>query len=97
MADNLKRRYNVTALQRGLRLLQLFGELARGPDREVGFRALTAAGKLGSSFPGEPRRRWLFESQRDGVYHLGIAGFAIVQAALVQLDVRRMSLCIFRS
>ena len=30
MADNLKRRYNVTALQRGLRLLQLFGELARG-------------------------------------------------------------------
>jgi hypothetical protein len=37
-------------------------------------------------------RRWLFESKRDGVYHLGIACFAIGLAALGQLDVRRVSL-----
>ena len=87
-----KRSYNITALQRGLRLLQLFSESARG---------LTAKQVAGlSRLPVSTVHRFLANLEGtgflnctgDGVYHLGIACFAIGQAALGQLDIRRLSL-----
>src|SRR3984885_16256087 len=92
MADHPKRSYNITALQRGLRLLQLFSESAHG------LTAKQVAGR--SRLPVSTVHRFLANLGRaaflncggDSVYHLGIACFAIGQAALGQLDIRRVSL-----
>jgi DNA-binding IclR family transcriptional regulator len=92
MADHPKRSYNITALQRGLRLLQLFSESPRGlTAKQVADR---------SRLPVSTVHRFLANLQSaaflncggDGVYQLGIACFAIGQAALGQLDIRRVSL-----
>jgi len=92
MADTAKRSYTITALQRGLRLLQLFSESARG---------LTAKQvAVSSRLPASTVHRFLVNLEGagflncsgDGVYHLGIACFSIGQAALGQLDIRRLSL-----
>jgi DNA-binding IclR family transcriptional regulator len=92
MADTPKRSYNITALQRGLRLLQLFSESPHG------LTAKQVAGR--SRLPVSTVHRFLVNLEGagflncsgDGVYHLGIACFAIGQAALGQLDIRRVSL-----
>src|SRR5271169_7144156 len=92
MAANPKRSYNITALQRGLRLLQLFSESPHG------LTAKQVAGR--SRLPVSTVHRFLANLETsgflncsgDGVYHLGIACFAIGQAALGQLDIRRVSL-----
>jgi DNA-binding IclR family transcriptional regulator len=87
-----KRTYDITALQRGLRLLHLFSEHARG---------LTAKQVAGlSRLPVSTVHRFLanlvtsgfLSCDGDGSYHLGIACFAIGQAAVGQLDIRRLSL-----
>src|ERR1017187_10376557 len=92
MAEVSKPSYNITALQRGLRLLQLFSESSRG---------LTAKQVASlSRLPVSTVHRFLVNLERagflncggDGVYHLGITCFAIGQAALGQLDIRRLSL-----
>src|SRR5580698_1668915 len=92
MADVPGRSYNITALQRGLHLLHLFSESPRG---------LTAKQVASvSHLPVSTVHRFLVNLHRagflncggDGVYHLGIACFAIGQAALGQLDIRRISL-----
>lgn len=92
MSDRPKRTYNITALQRGLRLLQLFSQSPRG---------LTAKQVAGlSRLPVSTVHRFLINLEMagflncngDGIYHLGIACFAIGQSALGQLDVRRLSL-----
>jgi DNA-binding IclR family transcriptional regulator len=87
-----KRSYNITALQRGLHLLQLFSRSERG---------LTAkqVTKL-SGLPFSTVHRFLVNLESsgylnctgEGVYHLGVACFAVGQAALGQLDIRRLSL-----
>ena len=87
-----KRSYNITALQRGLRLLQLFSQSERG---------LTAkqVTKL-SGLPFSTVHRFLvnldsagyLDCNSEGVYHLGVACFEVGQAALGQLDIRRLSL-----
>ena len=92
MADTPRRSYNITALQRGLRLLQLFSESPHG------LTAKQVAGR--SRLPVSTVHRFLvnlagagfLNCSGDGVYHLGIACFAIGQAALSQLDIRRVSL-----
>src|SRR5271157_5460767 len=92
MADTPKRSYNITALQRGLRLLQIFSEAPHG------LTAKQVAGR--SRLPVSTVHRFLanlegagfLNCSGDGVYHLGIACFAIGQAALGQLDIRRLSL-----
>jgi DNA-binding IclR family transcriptional regulator len=92
MADTAKRSYNITALQRGLRLLRLFSE------SPLGLTAKQVAGR--SRLPVSTVHRFLANLEGanflncggDGVYHLGIACFAIGQAALGQLDIRRVSL-----
>src|ERR1700691_1759951 len=92
MKGTPKRSYDITALQRGLRLLQLFSESAHG---------LTAKHvAVCSRLPVSTVHRFLVNLETagflncgaDGVYHLGIACFAIGQAALAQLDIRRVSL-----
>jgi DNA-binding IclR family transcriptional regulator len=87
-----KRTYDITSLQRGLRLLHLFSESPRG---------LTAKQVAGlSRLPVSTVHRFLanlvtagfLSCDGDGTYHLGIACFAIGQAAVGQLDIRRLSL-----
>jgi IclR family transcriptional regulator, KDG regulon repressor len=91
MPDTPKRTYNITALQRGLRLLQMFGEAPNG------FTAKQVAER--SRLPVSTVHRFLANLESSGflncsgnVYHLGTACFAIGQAALAQLDIRRVSL-----
>jgi DNA-binding IclR family transcriptional regulator len=92
MAETSKRSYNITALQRGLRLLQLFSESPHG------LTATQIASR--SRLPVSTVHRFLanlvsagfLNCGSDGVYHLGVACFAIGQAALGQLDIRRVSL-----
>ena len=86
-----KRTYNITSLQRGLRLLDLFASTERG---------LTASqiAKL-SGLPVSTVHRFLVNLESadflncsdTGSYHLGVACFSIGQAALSQLDIRRLS------
>lgn len=92
MTAGPKRTYDITALQRGLRLLHLFSESPRG---------LTAKQVAGlSRLPVSTVHRFLsnlvsahfLSCDGDGSYHLGIACFAIGQAAVGQLDIRRLSL-----
>ena len=91
MVATPKRSYNITALQRGLRLLQLFSESPHG------LTAKQVAGR--SRLPVSTVHRFLANLEGtgflnctgDGVYHLGIACFAIGQMALGQLDIRRVS------
>jgi DNA-binding IclR family transcriptional regulator len=87
-----KRTYDITALQRGLRLLRLFSESPSG------LSAKQVAGL--SRLPVSTVHRFLanlvtagfLSCDAEGSYHLGIACFAIGQAAVGQLDIRRLSL-----
>jgi DNA-binding IclR family transcriptional regulator len=92
MAVRPKRNYDITALQRGLRLLNLFSESPRG---------LTAKQVAGlTRLPVSTVHRFLanlvtagfLNRDGDGTHHLGIACFSIGQAAAGQLDIRRLSL-----
>ena len=87
-----KRNYDITALQRGLRLLHLFSESPRG---------LTAKQvAVLSRLPVSTVHRFLanlvscgfLNRDVEGIHHLGIACFSIGQAAVGQLDIRRLSL-----
>lgn len=92
MTPEPKRKYQITALQRGLQVLQLFTQAPRG------LTAMQVA-KL-SGLPVSTVHRFLVNLENtgflncsaDGIYHLGLACFAIGQAALGQLDIRRLSL-----
>lgn len=92
MTGQPKRKYQITALQRGLQLLQLFTQAERG------LTAMQVA-RL-SGLPVSTVHRFLVNLENsgflncaaDGVYHLGLACFAVGQAALGQLDIRRLSL-----
>ena len=87
-----KRTYNITALQRGLRLLNFFANAEKG---------LTASqvAKI-SGLPVSTVHRFLVNLESSsflncsdvGIYHLGLGCFSLGQAALAQLDIRRLSL-----
>jgi IclR family KDG regulon transcriptional repressor len=87
-----KRNYNINSLQRGLSLLHLFA------DSQNGFSAGEIA-KL-SALPVSTVHRFLMNltsagylnCDGNGDYHLGIACVSLGQAALAQLDLRRLSL-----
>ena len=92
MTARSKRNYDITALQRGLRLLHLFSEAPRG---------LTAKQVASlSRLPVSTVHRFLanlvtagfLNRDGEGTHSLGIACFSIGQAALGQLDIRRLSL-----
>jgi IclR family KDG regulon transcriptional repressor len=87
-----KREYNITSLQRGLRMLQLMGQAGRGlPASEIA--------KL-SALPVSTVHRFLVNLEAGGFlakdeinnYHLGVACVSLGQAAREQLDVRNASL-----
>jgi len=92
MANTPKRSYNITALQRGLRLLHIFSESPHG----LTAKHVVARSRLPVStvhrFLANLEGAGFLNCTGDGVYHLGIACFAIGQAALGQLDIRRVSL-----
>ena len=87
-----KRNYNITALQRGLRLLDLFATAERG------LTATELARRSG--LPASTVHRFLANLESSGfltyssagTYHLGVACFSLGQAALGQFDIRRISL-----
>jgi IclR family transcriptional regulator, KDG regulon repressor len=92
MADTPKRRYNITALQRGLRLLQLFSESPHGMTaKQVAARSRLPVSTV-HRFLANLEGSGFLNCSGDSVYHLGIACFAIGHAALGQLDIRRVSL-----
>jgi IclR family acetate operon transcriptional repressor len=86
-----KRTYNITALQRGLRLLSLFAK-AEGP---LSATQLAAS----SGLPSSTLHRFLVNLETSGFlrcdgsgnYHLGIACVALGQAAIGQMDMRALS------
>jgi DNA-binding IclR family transcriptional regulator len=92
MSSRPKRNYDITCLQRGLRLLHLFG------DSPHGLTAKQVAGL--TRLPVSTVHRFLanlvtagfLTRDGDGNYRLGIACFTIGQAAVGQLDIRRLSL-----
>jgi IclR family acetate operon transcriptional repressor len=92
MANPPKRTYNITSLQRGLRLLELFTKSEKGLTASLVAKC--------SGLPVSTVHRFLVNLESagylncsvTGVYHLGIACFSLGQAALGQLDIRRLSL-----
>jgi len=91
MASAPKRTYNITALQRGLSLLQLFSASPSGlTAKQVAERSRLPFSTV-HRFLANLERAGYLNCGNDGVYHLGIACFAIGQAALGQLDIRRVS------
>lgn len=92
MRNSPKRTYNITALQRGLRLLHLFSESSLG----LTAKQVATASRLPVStvhrFLANLEHSGFLTCDSEGQYHLGIACFAIGQAALNQLDIRRLSL-----
>ncbi len=92
MANPPKRTYNITALQRGLRILELFTKSEKGLSASQVARL--------SGLPVSTVHRFLvnLETARylncsaTGLYHLGLACFSLGHAALGQLDIRRLSL-----
>jgi IclR family transcriptional regulator, KDG regulon repressor len=92
MVGASKRTYNITALQRGLSLLQLFSASPSGlTAKHVAQRSRLPVSTV-HRFLANLERAGFLNCGNDGVYHLGIACFAIGQAALGQLDIRRISL-----
>lgn len=85
------RTYNITALQRGLSLLQLFSNSPQGlTAKRVAERSRLPVSTV-HRFLTNLENAGFLNCGTDGVYHLGIACFAIGQAALGQLDIRRVS------
>jgi len=92
MTARAKRNYDITALQRGLRLLHLFSESPRG----LTAKQVTALSRLPVStvhrFLANLVTAGFLNRDAEGTHYLGIACFSIGQAAVGQLDIRRLSL-----
>ncbi|HVN20513.1 MAG TPA: IclR family transcriptional regulator [Dongiaceae bacterium] len=92
MPVRVKRNYDITALQRGLRLLHLFSESPRG----LTAKQVAASSRLPVStvhrFLANLTTAGFLNRDAEGIHHLGIACFSIGQAAVGQLDIRRLSL-----
>jgi len=87
-----KRTYNITALQRGLALLQLFSASPRGlTAKQVAEKSRLPVSTV-HRFLANLEHAGFLNCGNDNVYHLGVACFSIGQAALGQLDIRRVSL-----
>lgn len=92
MIARAKRNYDITALQRGLRLLHLFSESPRG----LTAKQVTALSRLPVStvhrFLANLVTAGFLNRDGEGTHYLGIACFSIGQAAVGQLDIRRLSI-----
>ena len=87
-----KRKYNITALQRGLQLLKLFTKSERGLTTMQVARLTGLPVSTTHRFLVNLESSGFLNCNTSGVYHLGLACFAVGQAALGQLDIRRLSL-----
>jgi IclR family transcriptional regulator, KDG regulon repressor len=87
-----KRNYDITALQRGLRILHLFSESPRG----LTAKQVAALSRLPVStvhrFLSNLVAAGFLNRDLEGTHCLGVACFSIGQAAAGQLDIRRLSL-----
>ena len=92
MAGDPKRTYNITALQRGLSLLRLFSESPQGLSAKHVARLSRLPVSTVHRFLSNLVTASFLSCDLEGHYHLGIACFAIGQAAAGQLDIRRLSL-----
>ena len=91
-AETGKRKYNITALQRGLQLLKLFTQSERGLTTMQVARLTGLPVSTTHRFLVNLESSGFLNCNASGVYHLGLACFAVGQAALGQLDIRRLSL-----
>jgi len=97
VAISAKRSYNITSVQRCLRLLSLFAQAADGLSASEVARQ--------SGLPVSTVHRFLVNLENAGFlaygntgkYYLGISSFSIGHAALAQLDIRRLSLPFLRA
>lgn len=87
-----KRTYDITALQRGLRILHLFTESPRGLTAKQVAQLSRLPVSTVHRFLANLVTAGFLSCDVDGTYHLGIACFAMGQAAAGQLDIRRLSL-----
>jgi len=92
MTARPKRNYDITALQRGLRLLHLFSEAPRGlTAKQVASLSLLPVSTV-HRFLANLVTAGFLNRDGEGTHSLGIACFSIGQAAVGQLDIRRLSL-----
>jgi IclR family KDG regulon transcriptional repressor len=92
MGASPRRTYNITSLQRGLSLLQLFSACPSGlTAKQVAERSRLPVSTV-HRFLANLEHAGFLACRDDSVYHLGVACFSIGQAALAQLDIRRVSL-----
>jgi DNA-binding IclR family transcriptional regulator len=92
MRAQARRSYNITALQRGLRLLGLFAanEKALSASEVAKFSGLPVS--TVHRFLANLESAGFLSCDTNGAYQLGIACVSLGQAARGQLDVRRVSL-----
>ena len=87
-----KSNYDISALQRGLRLLQVFSESPGG----LTAKQVAAMSRLPVStvhrFLANLVTTGFLNRDVEGIHYLGVACFSIGQAAAGQLDIRRLSL-----
>jgi IclR family KDG regulon transcriptional repressor len=87
-----KRNYDITALQRGLRLLHLFSEFPSGLSAKQVAELSRLPVSTVHRFLANLVSAGFLNRDGEGSHHLGIACFSIGQAAVGQLDIRRLSL-----
>lgn len=87
-----KRTYNITSVQRCLRLLRLFSEAPNGLSASEVAKMSGLPVSTVHRFLANLETAGFLEWSGAGKYHLGIACFSIGHAALGQLDIRRLSL-----
>jgi IclR family acetate operon transcriptional repressor len=92
-----KRTYNITSVQRCLRLLRLFSEAPGGLTASEVTRISGLPVSTVHRFLANLETAGFLEWSQSGKYHLGIASFSIGHVALGQLSVRRLSLPYLRA
>ncbi len=92
-----KRTYDITSVQRCLRLLRLFSEAPGGLSASEVTRISGLPVSTVHRFLANLETAGFLEWSQSGKYHLGIASFSIGHVALGQLVVRRLSLPYLRA
>lgn len=87
-----RRTYNITALQRGLRLLSLFAAAEKGLSATEIARLSALPASTVHRFLANLESAGFLNCDGNGTYQLGIACVSLGQAARGQLDIRRVSL-----
>jgi len=92
MAVPAKRTYNITSVQRCLRLLSLFAQASDGLSASEVAKQSGLPVSTVHRFLANLENAGFLAYASTGKYHLGISSFSIGHAALAQLDIRRLSL-----